>query len=439
MSVRKVLPLALALGAALAPVGPARAAQLFVETTVIEGAFQDQDVAIQTVGPFQGSFSNPQDAAYDGAWWLQYGVGCAAARVDWGGAGTGETGRTRTNVAWDDQFTVTAPGKTNGVDQGWLAVALEIDGELAVDASASRAGYRVDFFLGDSEFLLLDWFGECTTGPNVCSGGNVIGDPFGTYPSNQTDPTPLLLHFTFGEPIFMDIRLDTFAEGMTDESRAGDPVDAPPTFVSLRWLAPIVLDDSMVAVASATLTSESGADYARDAASCGSGEAAHDLAISKLKAPKKLTLSEKKPLVKKDLKLTIVNQGSDTETIDDLAELGDLITLRWTSLPGPGPLCPAPTAVLEPPKKGFPVVLPTKKKLSVSYDVSWDCANDPAQSSKTEDHTDFEVEVTVDHSVLGGGLDSDPSDDVCPRAPGGDDKGCGSKGGGDILIDVVRR
>jgi len=45
--------------------------------------------------------------------------------------------------------------------------------------------------------------------------------------------------------------------------------------------------------------------------------------------------------------------------------------------------------------------------------------------------------VTVDSAALGGGADSDPSDDVCPRLPSGDDKGCGGKGGGPLLTDVI--
>jgi len=133
-----------------------------------------------------------------------------------------------------------------------------------------------------------------------------------------------------------------------------------------------------------------------------------------------------------------VNQGGDTETIDDLGELMDLVSIDWTSLGG----CPAPSTGLVPPKKGFPVVLATKKKLNLAYDVTWDCPNDPEQSSKDADHSDFQVEVSVDHSALGGGADADPSDDVCPRPASGDDKGCGGKDengdiGGAIRTDVI--
>lgn len=63
-------------------------------------------------------------------------------------------------------------------------------------------------------------------------------------------------------------------------------------------------------------------------------------------------------------------------------------------------------------------------------------------SSKTEDHADFELEVTLDHAAVDGEADPDGSDDVCPRPASGDDKGCGGKDangaiGGPIRTDVV--
>jgi len=167
----------------------------------------------------------------------------------------------------------------------------------------------------------------------------------------------------------------------------------------------------------------------------GGGQPVRDLALAKVKAPKKITISEKKPVVSKAVEVTLVNEGSETESIDEVGELASLITLDWISLGG----CPAPLTSLVPPKKGFPVVLSTRRKLSVRYDVSWACANDSAKSTKTEDHADFELEVVVDHSVLDGEADSDPSDDVCPRPPSGRDKGCGAKGGGPLRTDVVEK
>jgi hypothetical protein len=100
--------------------------------------------------------------------------------------------------------------------------------------------------------------------------------------------------------------------------------------------------------------------------------------------------------------------------------------------------------VLKAPALGFPLVLDPGKKLSLGYAVTWDCANDDATSSKTEDHADFELEVTIDRSVLGGNADTDLSDDVCPRPASVGDPGCGGKDangdiGGPIRTDVVRK
>jgi glucose/arabinose dehydrogenase len=174
----------------------------------------------------------------------------------------------------------------------------------------------------------------------------------------------------------------------------------------------------------------------------GGGEpASYDLAVSKVKAPKKISLSDSKPTVLKDVKVTLVNQGNQTETIGEL-EIGALVTLDWTSLPPMA--CLDPSFTLKPPKKGFPIVLEQNKKVNLAYTVTWECANDPLQSNKDADHADFEVQVTVDRSVLGAEPDADPSNDVCPRPASAEDKGCGGKDangdvGGPIRTDVVNK
>jgi hypothetical protein len=168
----------------------------------------------------------------------------------------------------------------------------------------------------------------------------------------------------------------------------------------------------------------------------------HDLAIGQVKAPKKIVLTEKRPSVSKAIKLTLENRGEGTESIDP-GELTNLVQIDWTPLPGPNALCSVPATLLQAPKKGFPVRLSPGRKIVLSYLITWSCANDDRQSTKTEDHSDFEVEVSIDSAVLGGGGDVDPTDDVCPRAASSDDKGCGSKTpggtGGAIRTDVVRK
>jgi hypothetical protein len=85
-----------------------------------------------------------------------------------------------------------------------------------------------------------------------------------------------------------------------------------------------------------------------------------------------------------------------------------------------------PSWSVQPPKKGFPVTWEPGKKLSLAIDIAWACINDEAKTSKGEDHDDYSLEAMA---VLGalGETDEDTSNDVCPRAPAGDDKGCGKQ------------
>jgi hypothetical protein len=155
----------------------------------------------------------------------------------------------------------------------------------------------------------------------------------------------------------------------------------------------------------------------------------HDLALGSVK-PKKATLSHDP--IATSTKVSIQNGGTHDETIPDQDTLEELVGFTIESLG----VCPAPAGVLLPPKKGFPALLRPNGKLSLALLLSIDCANDPAASSKDEDHSDYRLTLDVDHSALGA-PDAVPANDHCPRAPSGDDKGCGSKTGGDILIDVI--
>lgn len=104
------------------------------------------------------------------------------------------------------------------------------------------------------------------------------------------------------------------------------------------------------------------------------------------------------------------------------------------------------------PQKKLPLILKSKGKLNVFFDVTFDCANDPAKGAG---HQDFRYIATVHHEAIDGVADVHPDCDICPRAPlpGGvdpnpngkiKDKGCGTKQpsgqlGGDVLTDVVRK
>lgn len=175
----------------------------------------------------------------------------------------------------------------------------------------------------------------------------------------------------------------------------------------------------------------------------------HDMAVISLKAPKKITLSETKPSQTKKVKISIQNRSAHTETIANMGVLTNLVTLTIESLGA----CPNPVTVLEPPKS-FPVMLASKKKLNLTFNVTIDCANDPAaNSSSSTGHEDYNYIATVHHEAIDGKPDTHLIDDACPHGPlpGGvdpnpdgsiKDKGCGGKNpdgtlGAPVVTDVT--
>ena len=179
----------------------------------------------------------------------------------------------------------------------------------------------------------------------------------------------------------------------------------------------------------------------------------HDLAVTKITPPKTVTLSARSPIQTKQVKVEIQNRSAHSEMIEDLNMLANLVSLTVESL---GSVCPNITAVLlaGPPQKSLPLVLKPKKKFSVVFNVTFDCANDPAKSSPRDPgHEDFRYIAGVTHSALDGKTDIHSADDVCPRGPdplGVDpnpdgsikDLGCGNRRpdrtlGADVLTDVI--
>jgi hypothetical protein len=165
-----------------------------------------------------------------------------------------------------------------------------------------------------------------------------------------------------------------------------------------------------------------------------------DLGVMKMTVPKKITL--KGVPVTKTAKVSIQNHGSAPETIADAAALNALLTLDVISLGA----CPSPTATITSPVT-FPITLTPKKKLTVVFSVTYDCANDPLATTKTEAHPDYRY-----LAQLHGVADADINDNNCPHNPpaGGidpvnpsvKDKGCGGKKpdktlGADMFTDIV--
>jgi aldose sugar dehydrogenase len=150
----------------------------------------------------------------------------------------------------------------------------------------------------------------------------------------------------------------------------------------------------------------------------------HDLAITSLKSPKKVTFKPDPKL--KTLKLALENRGAATETVANQGQLDALIDVDIQSLGG---TCAAdiPAYSVAPPKSGFPVSWAPGQKLKLGLDIIWECINDEAKTSKGEDHDDFTLAATVKLMDALGETDDDPSNDGCPRAPSGNDKGCGKQ------------
>jgi hypothetical protein len=112
--------------------------------------------------------------------------------------------------------------------------------------------------------------------------------------------------------------------------------------------------------------------------------------------------------------------------------------------------CPDEAAILReaPLAKKLPLVWRPKKRLRLSYDVTFDCANDGTAGTP-----DYEVSARASHLALGS-ADAHPQDDFCPRtvSPPGEldplpdgsitDRGCGAKlpdrtRGGVLNVDVT--
>jgi len=176
----------------------------------------------------------------------------------------------------------------------------------------------------------------------------------------------------------------------------------------------------------------------------------HDFAVTRIIAPRRATLTAGIPARTALAKVLIQNRSGHSETIPDLATLGNLVTLTVESLGA----CAAPAPVLLPPARRFPLTLRPKQTLTLGFNVTIGCANDPAASTPGDPaHWDYRYMARVNHSVLDGTGDTHVEDDVCPRPalgfdpnPDGTirDPGCGDRNpdrtlGADILTDVVTR
>jgi outer membrane protein assembly factor BamB len=165
----------------------------------------------------------------------------------------------------------------------------------------------------------------------------------------------------------------------------------------------------------------------------------HDLAVTHIGAPGRVRLTTRLPAVTRLVTVQVQNRSDHPETIPDLDTLRALVTLGVPSVGA----CPDAAATLRT-RAGprLPLTLGSGRRLSIQFDVTFDCASDPGVGG-----ADFRYVAVVNHATLPGGAPDDhPDDDACPRPalptpghrdpnPNGRivDHGCGAPAGRDGL------
>ena len=171
----------------------------------------------------------------------------------------------------------------------------------------------------------------------------------------------------------------------------------------------------------------------------------YDLGVVTVLTPPVVTLDADHPAQTTPVAVVIRNRGRSTQVIPDAATLARLVTLRARSLG----TCPDARVALNggPHQLSLPFRLAPGGKAYALFDVVIECVRDAAQG---RGHEDFSLAARVAQDALGG-VDGNPADDTCPRAPARTmrfgrpsvEAGCGSATparptGGPLLIDVVR-
>ena len=142
--------------------------------------------------------------------------------------------------------------------------------------------------------------------------------------------------------------------------------------------------------------------------------AAHDLALLRVVAPRRVRLTDRMPVRTVLVSVRIQSRSTHAETIPDLETLDRMITLTVESMGA----CPPPQPVLRRGRqeRRFPVTLQPGDRFTAFYDVTFSCANDPAKTKRADPgHDDYTYRAVVTHAALDGQPDDHPVDDVCPR------------------------
>jgi hypothetical protein len=110
----------------------------------------------------------------------------------------------------------------------------------------------------------------------------------------------------------------------------------------------------------------------------------YDVAVIGVKMPAKVKLLRTRPTAKRLAKIGIQNRGATPLVITDAESLAELVTLTAESL---GSCSPATVTLHDgKPQKPLPIVLAPKKKLSVVFDVLFECVHDRESGKGHEDY-----------------------------------------------------
>ena len=163
-------------------------------------------------------------------------------------------------------------------------------------------------------------------------------------------------------------------------------------------------------------------------------ERTQNLAVTAIRAPQRVLLNAKHPVVSLLVGVQIQNRSSHVESITNLSGVVDLEVRSLTNS------CPdlGPVLLTERPQARLPVSLAPKGKLLVFFRVTYsqDCVPDPRRTKPAERHNDYEYVASVQHDRVDDNRDTFPQDDICPRAAVGkvttaggpiQDRGCGGK------------
>src|SRR5262249_41522022 len=167
-----------------------------------------------------------------------------------------------------------------------------------------------------------------------------------------------------------------------------------------------------------------------DTRSAGIAGPRSDLAVLRIRVPPRVRLSDAHLKASARAAVRLENRGAAPVVIANAATLAKVVRLSAASLEGPITCPPVGIAPVVAHYR-FPLTLRPGRGRTLRYKLDFTCGANPGRTP------DWTFSVIVDHAALDGTADDDPADDICPRAPGPADRGCGIVGPGDIRLPPI--